>query len=481
MVLSPLIAVAAASIIIMLGILVQRDHRVAFLITLAGLVSSFGMLFRVYPIQGLAARQITSLILVDDFAVFYMGLILVATGIIAVLSFEYLKQRAGDHEEYYMLLLVAALGALTIVASSHFIAFFLGLELLSVSLYAMVAYLDGRDEGIEAGIKYLVLASVSAAFLLFGIALIYAATGTMHIGTIASRVAAVPWQTGGVNPLILGGFGMVIAGIGFKLALVPFHLWTPDVYEGAPAPVTAFIATVSKGAVLVFLIRLGAAIKIQSDPSLFAAFSLLAVLSMFAGNLLALFQTNIKRLLAYSSIAHMGYLLVPFLSGGRIGLSAAAYYLAAYFVTTLGAFGIVTLLSGKGREADRIDDYRGLAKRHPWLAGIFTAMLFSLAGIPVTAGFIAKFYIIAAGADSSLWWLLLVLVINSALGLFYYLRVVAAIYAQEKEPPGTQIRKHAVSLTGAVVLSVLTLLLVCLGVYPSLLIGVIEKTVLRLI
>lgn len=481
MVLSPLIALAVASVVIMLGISVQRGHRVTFLITLAGLGSSFGMLVRVYRIYGLADRQVTRLMLVDDFAIFYLGLILIAACIIVVLSFEYLKQRAGDNEEYYLLLLVAVLGAMTIVVSSHFASFFLGLELLSVSLYTMVAYLDGRDAGIEAGIKYLVLASVSAAFLLFGIALVYAATGTMHIGTLASLAAALPMQAGGVNPLILAGFGLIIAGLGFKLALVPFHLWTPDVYEGAPAPVTAFIATVSKGAVLVFLIRFGASMKIQENPSLFAVFSLLAVLSMFTGNLLALFQKNIKRLLAYSSIAHIGYLLVPFMAGGRIGLSATAYYLAAYFVTTLGAFGVVTLLSGKGREADRIDDYRGLAIRHPWLAGSLTAMLFSLAGMPVTAGFIAKFYIIAAGADSSLWWLVMALVINSALGLFYYLRVVAAIYTQEKEAHGAQTKKYTLSLSGAVILSVLTVLLICFGVYPPLLIGVIEKTVLRLI
>jgi NADH-quinone oxidoreductase subunit N len=348
------------------------------------------------------------------------------------------------------------------------------LEVLSVSLYALIAYPRGQQNRIEAGLKYLILAGASAAFLLFGLALVYASTGAMDF---AAAISARP-VGGRLHPqVLLAGWGLIVVGIGFKLAVVPFHLWTPDVYEGAPPSVTAYVATVSKGAVFVLLVRLFAPAGIQREMPLALVFSLIAIASMLVGNLLALLQDNVKRILAYSSIAHFGYLLVALLAGGALATTAVAFYLIAYFVTTLTAFGVVTVLSGPKRDADALIDYQGLFWRRPLLAGIFTATLLSLAGIPLTAGFVGKFYLVAAGVQSALWLLVIILVVNSAIGLFYYLRVIAVMYMQLPERDEVSVPVSSLSLAGSAVLAVLALLLVWLGVYPAPVIEIIRKAI----
>ncbi len=455
----PLVLVAATSVVVMVAAAVRRNHALALGITLAGLAAAFGSVSFVHP------RQVTALLSMDRYALFFMGLIVVASFAVALLAYAYLAQRKGNHEEFYILLLVATLGGMVLSASTHFTSFFLGLEILSVSLYALIAYLHERPRPVEAGIKYLVLAAASAAFLLFGIALIYADLGTMDFGRIAQLLAT----KADLNPtLLLPGVALIVTGIGFKLALVPFHMWTPDVYEGAPAPVTAFVATVSKGAMFALLLRyFNQSGFSHGFAPVVLVFSIIAVASMLAGNLLALLQNNVKRILAYSSIAHMGYLLVAFQVGGPMGASAVIFYLVAYFVMTLGAFGVVTVLSERERDADLLEDYRGLFWRRPGLVLVFTAMLLSLAGIPLTAGFLGKFYIIAAGASVGAWALILILVITSAIGLFYYLRIVVTLYAQ----PAASDRAHEPiprrAPAAILVLAALTVILVWLGVYPA--------------
>jgi NADH-quinone oxidoreductase subunit N len=271
---------------------------------------------------------------------------------------------------------------------------------------------------------------------------------------------------------------MIIVGVGFKLAVVPFHMWTPDVYEGAPAPVTAFIATVSKGGMFALLMRYFSGLGLHDSGSLSLLFAIIAIASMLAGNVLALLQTNVKRILAYSSIAHLGYLLVAFLASGSIGTAAVTYYLVAYFLTMLGALGVISVLSVEKREADAMIDYQGLFWQRPWLALVFAASLLSLAGIPLTAGFIGKFYIIVAAVGSTLWWLVFILVVSSGIGLFYYLRIIVAMY---KDPPrGVQVTVPSLSLTDTVALATLTLLLVWLGVYPAPLIHTVQWSVASL-
>jgi NADH-quinone oxidoreductase subunit N len=245
------------------------------------------------------------------------------------------------------------------------------------------------------------------------------------------------------------------------------------VYEGAPAPITAFVATISKGAVFAVLLRIFAGIDIHEQPALLLIVSAAAVASMFVGNLLALQQNNVKRILAYSSISHLGYLLITLLASGPMALVASAFYLAAYFITTIGAFGVVSVVSNKDRDADMMQDYRGLARRRPWLAAVFSAMLFSLAGIPLTAGFVGKFSVVGAGAESALWGLVVVLVINSAIGLFYYLRIIAALFERTEGQPA-QTATPSMRL-GNTVLAVLMILLIWLGVYPGPMIEIIKK------
>ncbi len=461
----PLIITAGTAIVLMMVIAFYRSHVVANMLTLAGLLAALASL----PfITSLTPRMVTPLLVVDRFALYYMGLIFFASFCVACLSYSYLNSQAGHHEEFYLLLLFATLGTAVLTTSTHFASLFLGLEILSVSLYAMAAYLRHREQSIEAGVKYLILAAVSSAFILFGMALVYAETGSMELYRIASQAASLQ------SVPFTAGIGLIITGLGFKLAVVPFHMWTPDVYEGAPAPVSAFIATVSKGGVFAVVFRYFSRLDVQAYGPLFVILFIIAVASMFAGNLLALLQKNVKRILAYSSISHLGYLLVTLLSSGPLAMSAAAFYLAAYFVTMLGAFGVVTVLSRADRDADSMEEYAGLAWRRPWLAGIFTAMLLSLAGIPLTAGFVGKFYVVAAGVGSALWMLVIILLINSAIGLFYYLRIIIAVYSTPEE---SGITTASLSRTGSAILTALAIVLIWLGVYPTPVIEVIERIV----
>ena len=464
LVLLPLLLIAGTSAVVMLGIAAKRSHALTAGLTLAGLAAAFVSIRAATP---LVPRQVTSLLLLDPYALFYMGLIIASAAAVAVLSYQYFENYDGHREELYLLLLLATLGCAVLVASIHFVSFLLGLEILSISLYAMVAYVKDRTQALEAGIKYLILASASAAFLLFGMALIYAAAGTMEF----SRIRELSLN-GSEFALLLPGIVLTVTGIGFKLGVVPFHLWTPDVYQGAPAPVAAFVATTSKSAMVALLLRyfyLSGALQYRA---VFWVFAIIAIASMCAGNLLALQQTNVKRILAYSSIAHFGYVLVAFLAGATMAIEAVSFYLVAYTVTILAAFGIVTVLSGSERDADDLEDYRGLFWRRPLIAGVFTAALLSLAGIPGTMGFLGKFYVLAAGAAAAAWPLIIVLVVTSVAGLFYYLRIVVALYSAAPERAPIQI----VSRGGAFILVVLTALLIWFGVYPTPLLNLIRTT-----
>lgn len=454
--LAPLIVAATAPVLIMLVIAFHRDHRLTLILTLASLVFAMASLS---TMSSAAPRNITQLIVIDGYSLLFMGLLFSATFAVAVLSYPYVEAKTETKEEFYVLLLLAGLGAAVLVSARHFASFLLGLEIMNVSLYALIAYFRAELKCLEAGLKYLILAAASDAFLLFGMALVYSQVGEMGFGAQFTEAVA------DMNAVMLTGLAMLVIGFGFKLALVPFHMWTPDVYEGSPAPVTAFVATVSKGAVFAILFRFFAPLNMQANYSVFVLFWAVAVVSMFGGNLLALLQNNVKRILAYSSIAHMGYLLVAFLAGGTLAVTAVTYYLVAYFITTLGAFGVLTSLSGPEKDTDSLEEFRGIAWRRPWLAGVLAVMLFSLAGIPLTAGFIAKFYVLAAGIGSALWMLVAILVVNSAIGLYYYLRIIVAMYVlpeTEKTVSGPPPQ-----LAAGLILAALVLLLVWLGVYPA--------------
>lgn len=477
--LSPILVMGALCVITMLGIAVRRHHATIAALAAASTVLTLCTL----PLAAsVAPLTVTTLLKVDAYALLYMGLVLAATLVIIALSYRYLILRSDDgeeREEFYVLVLLAAFGALVLTASVHFASFFLGLELVSVSLYGLIGYLRTGRAPLEASLKYLLLSSTASAFLLFGMALLYFQTGTLIFAEVGAATAA----HGTTSLLWLGGFTLVMVAIGFKLGLVPFHLWIPDVYQGAPAPITAYVASVSKVAVAALLLRFVSDLRILEIQALGTFFAFLAAASMLAGNCLALLQQSVKRLLAYSSIAHFGYLLVALLAGGPFAAEAVTFYLIAYVIMTLGAFGVVTALSTPRRDADTFDDYRGLFWARPWLAVTFMLSLLSLAGIPVTAGFLGKFYAIAAGIQAGLWLLVLLLITNSAIGVYYYLRLIVTMFdrsAVEIMVAGST--GHEIPGHWATVLSLglIASVLLWLGGYPGPVIDFIRTTVASL-
>jgi NADH-quinone oxidoreductase subunit N len=459
--LSPLILLAASSVIVMLLISLKLSHRTIQLCSLVLFAVSLASLFYV---RDVVPYHVLPLLVIDKFSVFVMALILISGMVVSVFSYIYFDEKEESPKEYYVLLFLCTLGACILAISENFISLFLGLEILTVGLYALIAYLRGRHHNIEAGTKYLILAAFSSSFLLFGMALMYLQTGGMEFSTIASSLS----KELELPPLFLTGFGMLLVGLGFKLAVVPFHMWTADVYQGAPTPVTAFIASASKVAVLAVLFRF----LIQIDGFRFKLIMLIviciAVASMLVGNLLSLQQRNVKRILAYSSIAHLGYLMVAFLPGNVMSIRAVSFYLSAYVITTLTAFGIMIVLSAKNDDAEDIESYNGLFWERPELACILTAALLSLAGIPLTAGFVGKFYILASGVAAGFWVIALVLVLSSVIGLYYYLRIITAMFSAKKRVLSKEPRQHPVFyMLSLMVLSGLTILIVWFGVAPA--------------
>ncbi len=464
----PLFILTSSAILIMFSISVKRNHKLIYAITAASLIGDF---VYIAAYNAHVRWVIEPLFIFDGFGIFNMGLILLTAVAVTMISYAYFEQREERNEEYYILLILATLGACTLVISKHFVSLFLGLEILSVSLYSMISYLRSRERSDEAGIKYLIMAAFSSAFLLFGMALVYAATGSMEFNAIAQYLS----EANELSLVMMTGFGLMIVGIGFKLSIVPFHMWAADVYEGAPAPVTAFIATVSKGGMVVLLVRFFTQVDGFKYDSIVLIFTVIAIASMFVGNFLALRQPNVKRILAYSSIAHMGYLLVAFLAGRDLGVEALTFYLVAYFITTVGAFGIVAMLSDKDRDAEQLADFRGLLWRRPWTAAAFAAMLLSLAGIPLTAGFIGKFYIVAAGVGTGLWLLVVMLAINSALGLYYYIRIIAVMFESTEGKKESRGMLNPISyIVSGVTLTILVGLLLWVGMYPQWIVEVIR-------
>ncbi len=467
----PLFILTSSAILIMFSISIKRNHKLIYAITAASLVGDF---IYVALYNARVKWTIDPLFIFDGFGVFNMGLILLTAVAVTMISYAYFEQREERKEEYYILLILATLGACTLVISKHFVSLFLGLEILSVSLYSMIAYLRKRQRSDEAGIKYLIMAAFSSAFLLFGMALVYATTGSMEFGEIANYLS----QQDDLSLVMMAGFGLLVVGVGFKLSVVPFHMWAADVYEGAPAPVTAFIATISKGGMIALLVRFFVQINGFAYESIFLIFTVMAITSMFIGNFLALRQSNVKRILAYSSISHMGYLLVAFMAGGALGVEAVSFYLVAYFITTVGAFGIVATLSDSDRDAEMMEDYRGLFWYRPWTAAVLAGMLLSLAGIPLTAGFVGKFYVVAAGVQTNLWLLVIMLAVNSAIGLYYYIKIIAVMF--ERAEVGERhegVLRPSTYIVSGVTLTILAALLLWVGIYPQWIMSVIKTYV----
>jgi NADH-quinone oxidoreductase subunit N len=464
----PMEILAGGMLFTMLGVALKRNHTLTFICTLTTLAATFLSVLFIWPA---APHAIGDLFLVDHFGCYFQALVLLAAFVVALFSQISLKNLFPEKrkEEYYLLLMLATLGGTTMVISTHFLSFFIGLEILNISLYTLISYYRERSKAIEAGLKYLILAAMSSAFLLFGMALIYALTGTLSFQGLSP---AILHQDPVSMTILIAGIGLMITGMGFKLALVPFHMWAPDIYEGASSPISAFIATVSKGAMLAVLLRFFTITDLFGFKQIMLVFTVIAFGSMLAGNLLAIRQNNIKRMLAYSSIAHFGYVLVAFIAGKGMGAQAATFYLTAYIVTILAAFSIITLMSQSDNEATDIEDYVGLFWRKPVLASLFAITLLSLAGIPLTAGFMGKFYLLTAGVGKGNWLLAFTLVVSSVIGLYYYLRFIFAMMQTNGRNYPTN--SHS-SLAGLLVLSLLGTAVIWLGVFPAWLINLVSN------
>lgn len=473
--LAPLV-LSVASLALMMQIAFRRHSYTSWVIACLTLVLSMVALV---PMSKLVPLQVTPLLISDQYSLFFSLLILFATLITALLAKDYLQHRAGENEEFYLLLLLSSLGGLILVSATHLASFLLGLELLGVALYALIAYPERGHLPLEAAIKYLILSGAASGILLFGFALIYAALGTLSFVGIGQQLTQLELAADR-QLLVLIGTSMVFTGIGFKLSLVPFHMWTPDVYHGAPSPVTGFLSTVSKGAIFAALMRLFIDAQLYHYQGLMIALSVIAIASMLAGNLLALQQSNLKRLLAYSSIAHLGYLIIALVVYGalrqpQMAVEAAGFYITAYIVTSLAAFALLSMLSsdvrdsvlGNDAEVDDIDHIRGLFWRQPILALMLTIAMLSLAGIPLTIGFIGKFYLFAVGIKGSLWWLLAALVIGSGIGIYYYLRVVFAMSMKPQDSDQVLVVPAKLTLAAKLVICILIFTMLYLGVLPQ--------------
>lgn len=466
MALLPLLVTTATIVVSMFVIAMRRSHQLTGGVTIVGTLAALLALVPGWNVTEVHSVAVTNLILVDSTAQFAMALILVTTLGVLTLCPAYFNGYRGHREEMYLLLGVGTLGALTLACANHAATMLLGLELLSLPMVAAVAYAIDRPRSIEGGIKYLILSAGASATLLFGLALIYAETGALDVTSLSGAIAGA----GLGSPLVTVGAAMLLAGLAFKLSFVPFHQWTPDVYEAAPMPITAYLSTVVKIGAFIIALRLLHAGVGSASPLIVTAIIALALASMLVGSVLALRQTNLKRLLAYSSIANFGYLAVVLALPGVEAVRAAGVFLVSYLVTSLGVFGVMTLVSSPMSRHDHedIDEYRALLWHRPYLAAVFIVMLLSLAGIPLTAGFVGKLAVIGVGVQAAQWWLVGGVVVASAIGIYYYLRVINAVITNID--PGSE--RVAVAMTwvykaSAAMLLLATLATIWLGVYPQ--------------
>jgi NADH-quinone oxidoreductase subunit N len=429
--LSPILIVTATSFAcLLLDIMpgARRSHLAAVgILGLAGAALSSALMW------GGPAVSFQQMVVADDFALFFNAIFAATTALVLLLSVGYVRRQAIEAGEYYILLIFAALGMMLMAAALDLLVVFLGLELMSLSLYVLAGFFRTRPTGNESSMKYFLLGAFSSGFFLYGIALLYGATGTTNLARLGDALGT---PGAARDPLVLAGIALLLVGFGFKTSAVPFHQWAPDVYEGAPTAVAAVIATGSKAAAFAALLRVILETRmLQADWT--TLLWILAALTMTVGNVIALAQRNLKRMLAYSSVAHVGYMLVGLTAGPKLGGAAVLFYLLVYSFATVGAFGVILLLEREERaEAVEIDAYGGLAARHPLLALVLTVCLMSLIGLPPTAGFVGKFYLFSAAIQEKFVWLAIIAVLNSVAAAYYYLRLIVYMYMREPEPGG---------------------------------------------
>ena len=445
----------AAGVLLLL-IVAELTKRSSWITAMAG---AFLVFLSVLPFAGRFEAAFGTMFILDPLAVFFKAFFALILFILIPMSREFFARPATQtrSSEFLLILWSSLLGFFFLVSANDFLLLFIGLEVVTLSFYILTAYLKRDRSSTEAGLKYLILGSLASAFLIYGISLLYIASGSTALPDVRDAFVRDPG-----SKLILLGMLFILSGLGFKAASVPFQLWVPDVYEGAPTPVVAYLAVGSKAAAFALLLRLLFTVFIPFDSGRALLFSTLATMTLVYGNLAALRQTNIKRLFGYSSIAHAGYLLIGLAVGKERGAAALLYYLMAYAVSNLAAFFVITL-AGRALQSDRIADYRGLAKRSPFLAVVLFTAFLSLAGVPPMAGFFGKFLILLAAVQSNLAWLALLGALGVALALYYYLSVVRVMYFEEP----AQDSAIPLSLFSKFLLLVLVLGILILGVWQA--------------
>ena len=485
---TPEMFLLAGTCFVLLADLFIKDSQrfVTYLLTQIVLLVTAGLvLFGTNDMNSILAESIQStgkagvtafsdMFVVDPMAKVLKVSILLVTAAVFVYSREYLRSREMYKGEYFTLGLFAVLGMMIMVSAKTMLLIYLGLEMLSLAMYAMVAFKRDDGRASEAAMKYFVLGAIASGMLLYGMSIIYGVTGSLHLDHIATYMSTHSVMD---NIGLLLGLSFIIVGLGFKLGVVPFHMWVPDVYDGAPTAVTLFLGTAPKIAAFAMVIRLlveGLGDMVQGWQQIL---SLLAALSLLAGNIIAIAQTNIKRMFAYSTISHMGFVLMGILAGSQTGYAASMFYIITYAIIAMGGFAIILLLSRDGSEADQLSDLQGLSSRHPWYAFMMMLFLFSMAGVPPTVGFYAKLSVITAVVDANVIWLAVFGVVMSVIGAYYYLRAIKIMYFDQPIDGNSYSSLAAVGFDFKLLISINGLSVVLLGILPSALMTLCFKAI----
>ena len=467
-----LILSLTAIALLLINVLAKKGAKGAIpYLSLAGIVVA---LLLCVSLWGKSEYAFNRMVVVDNYSLFFKIILLITAGLTVLMSIRFLQMEEFEYGEYYILVLFAAVGMMLMASAADLIIIFLGLETFSLSVYVLAGFFRTQPKSSESSLKYFLLGAFSTGFLLYGIALIYGATGTTNLKGIYEFVRKIQLLT---DPLLLIGMGLLIVGFGFKVASVPFHMWTPDVYEGAPTSITAFMSVGPKAAGFAAFLRvfLYALSSLQTDWVWILW--VLAVLTMTLGNVVAIAQKNIKRMLAYSSIAHAGYILVAMVAASELGTASVLYYLLAYAFMNLGAFGVVILYGRKGEENINIGDYSGMASKYPLLAAAMAIFMFSLAGIPPTAGFVGKFYIFSSAIKAGYIGLAIIGVLNSALSVYYYLRVTVMMYMRNPEKEFARLDPSPAIIIALIIAAWGTLQM---GIIPSQYLNLARESILAL-
>jgi len=464
-ILPELVLTAGSLLVLIVDVMLPKDRRAALAwVTLAVIGATMVSLL---PFRGVNTEVANGLMAVDGFGLFFKFVFLLAAAITVLMSIRYLAIEGASPGEYYFLILCAALGMMVMAGGIDLVTIFIGLETMAVSFYILAGFIKPSQRSNEAAVKYFLLGAFSLGILLYGMSLMYGLSGTTNLRAMAGSFTGMQQ-----DPRLVLAVILVVAGVGFKIAAVPFHMWAPDVYEGAPTPITAFLSVGSKAASFAMLIR----IFLEGLPSMAADWQLLfwtlSVITMTVGNVAAVTQSNVKRMLAYSSVAHAGYVLIGIVANTTRGITATLVYLLIYLFMQLGAFAVVILLRRSDVAGEELKDFSGLAFRNPFAAFAMLLFMLSLGGIPPTAGFMGKFWLFSAAIDAQYYWLAVIGVLNSAISLYYYVRIVVFMYLK-KEAIGSE---PTTSPALGVVLAVAVAATLIIGVYPRFLFEVADAS-----